>query len=101
MTSCSLRPPMPWSEAIVAIGRGKRVWTGFAARSVERGAWPWTCSENHVPKAGIKPLRPCTRCVGDTHDPESLLQCPYLACLLMLVEMAAIASWHERPGRKP
>src|SRR5712691_12442673 len=66
---------MRWNVAIAATGRCKRVCTGSAARSVERGALPWTCFANREPKAEIKPLGRYTRHVGDTHDTESLLQC--------------------------
>src|SRR5713101_7400155 len=67
---------MRWNVAIAATGRCKRVCTGSAARSVERVALPWTCFANREPKAEIKLLGRYTRHVGDTHDTESLLQCP-------------------------
>jgi len=38
---------------------------------------PWTCSENHGLKAGIKPPNHYTRHAGDTHDTEYLLQCRF------------------------
>ena len=60
---------------MVAIGRCKRVSTGCAVRSVERGVLPWTCSENPVPKAETKRRRRYTRRAGEPHDPQSLLQC--------------------------
>src|SRR5712691_6234751 len=66
---------MQWNEAIVVIGRCKRVWTASAARAVERGVLPWICSENPVPKAETTPLKRYTRRAWDARDPESLLQC--------------------------
>src|SRR4029453_9666905 len=74
-TRCCPRPPMRWNVAIAATGRCKRVCTGSAARSVERVALLWTCSENREPKAESKPLGRYTRHAGDIHDTESLLQC--------------------------
>src|SRR5712692_9316287 len=69
---------MRWSAAIVATGRGKRVCTGFAARAVEKVVLPWTCSGSPVPTDETKRLRRYIRHAGDTHNPESLLQCPNL-----------------------
>src|SRR5712692_5580439 len=68
---------MRWSAAIVATGRGKRVCTGFAARAVEKVVLPWTCSGSPVPTDETKRLRRYIRHAGDTHNPESLLQCRF------------------------
>src|SRR5439155_23827777 len=71
------RPPMQWNEAIVVIGRCKRVCTASAARAVSRGVLPWIGSENPVPKAETTPLKRYTRRTWDARDPESLLQRPH------------------------
>src|SRR5712691_12703174 len=75
---------MQWNEAIVVIGRCKRVWTASAARAVERGVLPWICSENPVPKAETTPLKRYTRRAWDARDPESLLQCQNMSFIAIL-----------------
>jgi hypothetical protein len=50
--------------------------TGSAVSAGERVGLPWICSEHRAPKAETKPLTRYTRHVGETYDPESLLQSP-------------------------
>jgi len=66
---------MRWSAPIVASGRGTRGCPGCGAGSGERDGWPWTCSAHPVPQAEITPPTRYTTRVGDTPNPESLLQC--------------------------
>ena len=66
------------------------MWTASAARAVERGVLPWICAENPVPTAETTPRRRYTRRAGDTHDPESLLQCQKKAPAVTLPQVVLV-----------